>query len=185
MPSVTCPGCQKQYKLPDTAVGQVANCKCGKRFRVGGGVASAAVAAGTSASAKAGAVAAAKPQPAAAVPAKSSAKDDDFWDKALSEPVKSLEPVAPKPVAVIGSHAHTALPDRRRRPEVEAADQPKVRWGFDWGKVGGGLATFLIAGGITIGLLVATDRLYIWPAVVAGGGLITCLSGLMGEEGVW
>jgi hypothetical protein len=120
----------------------------------------------------------------AAVVAKAAAKDDDFWDKALSEPVKSPEPVAPKTAAVIGSRVHTAPPDRRRR-ETEPADKPKVRWGFDWGKVGGGLATFLIAGGITVGLLIATDRLYIWPAVVAGGGLITCLSGLMGEEGVW
>jgi hypothetical protein len=39
MPTVTCPGCEKKYNLPATAVGQVANCKCGKKFRVGGGAA--------------------------------------------------------------------------------------------------------------------------------------------------
>jgi hypothetical protein len=171
--------------LPDAAVGQVANCKCGKRFRVGGAAAITSATPGTPGPAKSATVSAPKPQSVTAVATKAAAKDDDFWDKALTEPVKSAEPMTPKPATVIGSRAHTAPPDRRRRPETEAADQPKVRWGFDWGKVGGGLATFLIAGGITIGLLIATDRLYIWPAVIAGGGLITCLSGLMGEEGVW
>ena len=180
MPTVACPGCQKQYKLPDTAAGQVANCKCGKRFRVGGGAAPAAASPGAAGSAKSAIVAAPKPQPVTAVATKVAAAKDDFWDKALSEPVKS-----PEPAAVIGSRAHTAPPDRRRHPETDAADQSKVRWGFDWGKVGGGLATFLIAGGITVGLLIATDRLFIWPAIIAGGGLITCLAGLMGEEGVW
>jgi hypothetical protein len=42
MPTVVCPGCQKQYKLAETAIGQVASCKCGKKFRVGGASAPAA-----------------------------------------------------------------------------------------------------------------------------------------------
>jgi hypothetical protein len=35
MITIACPGCKKQYKLAPTAAGQVANCKCGTRFRVG------------------------------------------------------------------------------------------------------------------------------------------------------
>jgi hypothetical protein len=35
MIKIACPGCKKQYKLAPSAAGQVANCKCGTRFRVG------------------------------------------------------------------------------------------------------------------------------------------------------
>jgi hypothetical protein len=197
MPTVTSPGCQKQYKLPDSAAGQVASCKCGKKFRVGGppptagaSLPKAASPAKPAPAAKGQAVrapTASKSQVAtAAAPEAASKKDDDFWDSALGEPVKSAEPERPKPVAKIGSAAHAALPDRRRRPEAEAKQKkPKARWGFDWGKVVGGLATFLIAGGIEAALVMGAGRINIWLAIIAVGGLITCLNGLMGEEGVW
>ena len=61
----------------------------------------------------------------------------------------------------------------------------KIRWGFDWGQVGGGLLTFLVAGGFTAFVVMTTGRLVIWTTVIAVGGLLTCLFGLMGEEGVW
>jgi hypothetical protein len=100
MPTVTCPGCQKQYKLPDTAAGQVASCKCGKRFRVGGASpATAAASPATTATPRASpaqaparsaapAVSKAPAVKAAAATAAVASNDDDFWDKALSEPVK-------------------------------------------------------------------------------------------------
>jgi hypothetical protein len=80
------------------------------------------------------------------------------------------------------------------RPQSTPGDDPPkkkrkkfrgIKWGFDWGKVGGGGLTFLIAGGITLALVVTTGRLYFWPAGIAVVGLFTCLSGLMGEEGIW
>ena len=36
MPAIACPKCQKRYQLPDSAVGKVATCMCGSRFRVAG-----------------------------------------------------------------------------------------------------------------------------------------------------
>jgi hypothetical protein len=176
MPTVTCPGCQKQYKLPDTAAGQVASCKCGKRFRVGG---AAPVAASTEA--PSAPQTSAKPDVAkAAAPT----QGDDFWDKALSEPVKMEAPPPPKPAPKIG--AATAPPDRRRKSEWDFEETtPKVRWGFDWGKVAAGGLTFLIAGSITVGLVITTGYLYFWPAGIAIVGLFTMLTGLMGEEGIW
>jgi len=193
MPTVTCPGCQKQYNLPATAVGQNANCKCGTRFRVGGAPASASTATSTGAPQRSAkpAGAAPKPQVAAAKravevasPVATTAAKDDFWDTALNEPVKTAPPVA-APAPRIGSAAHTAVSDRRRRPEDEVKPKKKVIWGADWAKVGGGLMTFLVAGGITAGLLFTTGRLFFWPAGIAVVGLFTCLSGLIGEEGIW
>jgi hypothetical protein len=214
MPAVTCPGCQKKYNLPESAAGQVASCKCGKRFRVGGASAPAAASqtpaaakalaagksapaaarpqsavatAGASAKAATAAAPAAKPS-AAAAPVKSLApsapsKKDNFWDDALPAPARPA-PAAAKPAAKVGAAA-AALPDRRKRPDAPPPKQKKVRWGFDWGKVGGGLLTLVVAGGITAALLFSTGRIYLWPAIIAVGGLFTALSGLMGEEGVW
>lgn len=34
-----------------------------------------------------------------------------------------------------------------------------MKWGFPWGKVASGAATFLVAGGVTLVFLLATDRL--------------------------
>lgn len=194
MPTVICPGCQKQYNLPAMAAGQTANCKCGKRFRVDAGAPSStttSTAAPPQRSAKPVGATASKPQPVAAKPeaavarpAKVVAAKDDFWDAALNEPVKAPPPVV-APAPRIGSAAHTALPDKRRRPADEVKPKKKVAWGADWAKVGGGLTTFLIAGGITAGLLFTTGRLFFWPAGIAVVGLFTCLSGLIGEEGIW
>jgi hypothetical protein len=184
MPTVTCPSCQKHYKLPDSAAGQVASCKCGKKFRIAMAAPVAAAAAATPAAA-----AQLKPQRSLAARAElakpsGASSSDDFWDKALSEPIAVEPPAALKPAPVLGSKANLAPPDRRRRDEPEAAE-PKVRWGFDWGKVFGGLATFVIAGGITAFLVVSTGYLYFWPAGIAVVGLLTALAGLMGEEGIW
>lgn len=98
--------------------------------------------------------------------------------------MKTAPPVA-APALRTGSAAHTTLPDRRRRAEDEVKPKEKVIWDADWAKVGGGLMTFLVAGGITAGLLFTTGRLFFWPAGIAAIGLFTCLSGLIGEEGIW
>lgn len=60
-----------------------------------------------------------------------------------------------------------------------------MKWGFQWGKVGSGAATFVVAGGITVALLLVTDRLFFWPAGIAIVGFFVMLSGFIGEEGVW
>ncbi len=58
------------------------------------------------------------------------------------------------------------------------------RWGFQWWKVGSGGVMLLIFGGISLAGLVGGVILP-WPMVLAGVGLCTMISGLIGEEGVW
>lgn len=185
MPTVQCPACQKRYKLPDAAAGKVASCKCGKRFKVDGVVVAVAATSSVAPSARVRSApatpplprqsATAKPQPApAAAPAR-----DDFWDDALAEPMKLAAASPPMPAAKPYSYFEEAKEEKR------AAKKKRVIWGADWAKVGGGAMTFLVAGGITVGLVITTGYLYFWPAGIAVAGLLTCLSGLIGEEGVW
>ena len=47
-----------------------------------------------------------------------------------------------------------------KKPKKKKKKRGGVKWGADWGKVGGGLATFLIAGAITFGLLVTLGRIF-------------------------
>jgi hypothetical protein len=213
MPVIACPGCGKQYKIAATAAGQVAKCACGKRFRLGGSKSSteAAPPAPKSSSAKApstsAAVAATTPKrataraaapvtPAPAVPA----AKDDFWDDTL--------PIAdkPAPAAVAsnssGSSAQSAMiksggpaVQNLSKDKTEAAPKKKkkkksggIKWGFDWGKVVAGLASFLIFGGLTVALVMSTGRFSrgtVYLAVPAIAGLFTAINGLMGEEGIW
>lgn len=60
----------------------------------------------------------------------------------------------------------------------------KPRWGFQWGKVGSGAVMLLIGGGISLALWEA-GYINFWAAGLAVVGLLTMLSGLIGEEGVW
>jgi hypothetical protein len=114
--------------------------------------------------------------------------DDKFWDEGLDEPVKRpASPEAASP-ARLGAAATSARPQSTPGDDPPKKKRKKfrgIKWGFDWGKVAGGGLTFLIAGGITLALVVTTGRLYFWPAGIAVVGLFTCLSGLMGEEGIW
>jgi hypothetical protein len=188
MPTIACPGCGKQYKVQASAAGQVAKCGCGKRFRL----AAAPLSAPATVTASAAPAAAVKIKTAVATkatPPKSPATtaNDDFWDEALKEetvarPVTTPTPVATAPSArtpTAGSKPQAAVPSKKKKK------RKAIRWGFDWGKVAGGALTFLIAGGITVGLVVTTGYLYFWPAGIAIVGFFTMLSGLMGEEGVW
>ncbi|MEM7474378.1 MAG: hypothetical protein AAF483_05240 [Planctomycetota bacterium] len=63
----------------------------------------------------------------------------------------------------------------------------KVKWGFDWPKVGSGALMFLGGGAVALAgyLGGSISRLTIGAAVVALIGLFTMASGLMGEDGVW
>ena len=205
MPTIACPGCGKQYKLPASAAGQVAKCACGKKFKVGGAPTVAAapkpspiaatspatpgVAKQPVSAAKSASPVKAKPAAAPSAPSARSiappvpAIDDDFWEEGLKEPVK---PAAKLPVAEVshGTGRPQPVPDaasKKRRKKKSGG----IKWGFDWGKVAGGLATFVLAGGFTLFMVLATDRIYFWPAGVAIVGLFTALSGLMGEDGVW
>ena len=58
------------------------------------------------------------------------------------------------------------------------------RWGFEWGKVGSGALMLLAGGGIAFAGWLA-GVISVWALGLAVVGLITMLSGLMGEEGVW
>jgi hypothetical protein len=58
------------------------------------------------------------------------------------------------------------------------------RWGFEWVKVGSGALMLLAGGGIAlVGWL--AGGIVVWAFGLAVVGLITMLSGLMGEEGIW
>lgn len=183
MPTIACPGCRKHYKVPATAAGQTATCEaCGKKFRI-----SAAKPKAAAAAAKPKPKPKAKPAPVAASatgPAEpSSAADDSFWDDALSEDFV-VEPPVPTPAVAAANNpfaASTGEPEKKKKKKRKK----KVRWGVDWAKFGGGAAIFVIFACVTLGLVVATDRLFFWPAGIAVVGFFTMLSGLMGEEGIW
>lgn len=183
MPKIACPGCKKQYNVPATAAGQTATCKaCGKKFRLGKAPAKPAAKQATSQPA-----AKAKPStttvPSSLAPLPKVKADDGFWDDALPEPV----PTTPTPKKTASQLSTSAAGSKDPSPPKKKKKKKKKRagWGADWAKVGGGLATFVIAGGITLGLIVTTGYLFYWPAGIALVGLFTALTGLMGEEGIW
>jgi hypothetical protein len=197
MPVVKCPKCAKQYKLPANAAGQVAKCACGNRFRLAASPVASAMAGTAKAPSTKPAAGASAPSvtksAASATPSASLAADEDFWNEGL-KPVPSGQSESTTSAGGVGGvrsgMVSTAYPTNSKpRTSSEPEKKPKkakgVRWGFDWGKVAGGLLTFLIAGGITVALVFTTGRLFFWPAGVAIVGLFTALSGLMGEEGIW
>ncbi len=181
MPKIACPGCRKVYQLPDSAFGKSATCKkCGKKFRINAPKREA-VAASAAPSTPA------KPKPP--LPREELSRDDQaFWSDSFSIP----EETAAKPKAETHSSPHASrseqaggtdsTPKKNRKRKKKKGG---IKWGVQWEKVLGGLVTFLVAGGITLGLVVSTGRLFFWPAGAAVFGLITMLSGLMGEEGIW
>lgn len=59
-----------------------------------------------------------------------------------------------------------------------------MRWGFDWARVGSGALMLLIGGGISL-VLGLGGRFNLWAIGFAVVGLVTMLSGLIGEEGIW
>ena len=200
MPVIACPGCGKQYKVADSAAGQVAKCACGRRFRLG----SSPVAASSSAPAKSTAVVSTAPVKAAAastqpkrapVKAAASTANDDFWDDALAiADTPKQAPVTTTPTTSTSTAKSLSSSPVPAASKIKPADQPKkkkrkksggVRWGFDWGKVVGGLGTFLIFGGITAAMAMTTGRVSLYLAGIALVGLFTMLNGLMGEEGIW
>ena len=182
MPTIACPGCGKQYKLPANAAGQVAKCACGKRFKLAASVAAPAVAPTSSQpkaqprTTKPAMAAAPQAQKASPKPIKSApvvapaslANDDDFWNEGLKP--------TPKPAPVATASPKPPAPIKKR-----AKKESSFQWGFDGGKFIGGLLTFLIAGGITVALVMTTGYLYFWPAGIAIAGLFSALSGLMGD----
>jgi hypothetical protein len=192
MAVIACPGCGKQYKVAETAAGQVAKCACGKKFRLGSAQPSSATNKASSP----------PPKQAAAVervktPSVANTATDDFWDDtlAVAEPPKAVAPPANAP-APVGPTTAAAGPSRAYQTPagIKAAEPPKkkkakkerrVRWGADWGKVAGGLLTFLICGGICAAMFSASGRIPLYIAGVGIVGLFTALSGLMGEEGIW
>ncbi len=191
MPVIACPGCGKQYKIAATAAGQVAKCACGKRFRLGAAQGTQAVAVGASAATTSKAVA--SKATAAPPPVK-----DDFWDDALAIADKPKAPAAPPdPSATATSaakpSAKSAASNAAKAAKASAEAKPKKkrkksagpRWGFDWGKVVGGVVAFLAFGGISAALFMSTGRISIYLAGGAVVGLFTALNGLMGEEGIW
>jgi len=208
MPVIACPGCGKKYNLPESAAGQVAACKCGKRFKVGAtaskavpapsvavkspatGVRKTSTAAPAKAVSKPQSVAVAKSKPVAAAKTATVAKaapaaaiaaaNDDFWDEAVTV---AKEP-EPRPSALPKPSSNPVDKAAKKKP----AKEKRVRWGFDWGKVAVGLVSFVFFGGLAILLVMSTGRFSrstVYLAVPAIGGLITALSGLMGEDGIW
>jgi hypothetical protein len=65
-----------------------------------------------------------------------------------------------------------------------AKNKKRMRWGFKWPQVGGGLILLLVGGGVAIAGWLA-GRFVVWGFVAATIGFFTMLSGLIGEEGVW
>jgi hypothetical protein len=134
-----------------------------------------------------------KPRTAPAAVATSSKADDDFWDEALREEVAAL-PIETKPTVAASAALTGATPVDLAKSSSDAAPKKKkrkksggIKWGFDWGKVVGGLAAFVIFGGLAVALFLSGGRIkgVVYLAVPAIVGLFTAINGLMGEEGIW
>jgi hypothetical protein len=197
MPVIACPGCGKQYKVAATAAGQVAKCACGKRFRLSG--AHDKSAAPKAATATPNMASTSTPTTSKSASRAAPAPADDFWDDAISIADK------PAPAATTSGSSGSAVQSAKigsggpttQNPSKDKADSaPKrkrkkskgIRWGFDWGKVAVGLASFVIFGGLTVAIVMSTGRISrgtMYLAVPAIAGLFTAINGLMGEEGIW
>jgi hypothetical protein len=201
--------CGKRFKLSGAApsssksamatAAPAAKRASGESASSGGGVAKSSAVQAFAAAATATKVAAVKTAPnvagasarSAAVASRSSAlaADDDFWNEGLKPAAKLKEPEA-VPVSAAASglvtkSAFGALPANSAEPKKKKKAKKRVAWGFDWGKVVGGLASFVLFGGITAALAMSTGRISIYLAFLAVAGLFTALTGLMGEEGIW
>lgn len=60
-----------------------------------------------------------------------------------------------------------------------------VRRGIHWGKIGIGSLMLIVGGGIAATLWFETSHVSIWAIVIAGTGLVTLISGLVGRDGLW
>ena len=97
--------------------------------------------------------------------------DNAFWDEAV---VSNKAAATPGGSGTRSVHSDSGFspnstssynPDRdkasnAKKPKKKKKKRGGVKWGADWGKVGGVLATFLIAGAITLGLLVTLGRIF-------------------------
>lgn len=209
MPTIACPSCGKQYKLPATAAGQVAKCACGKRFKLRTAPKDTApithephAAAATSTTKAAAAMPAAK-RPVATAPAKPAARPavaataasatDDFWDDEIPATPASSKPVANpaglnRPGLVASQAAKRSAADVPKPKKPKPKKENRVAWGADWGKVVAGLAAFVVFGGLAVLLVMATGRIsrgIVALAIPGIGGLFSAINGLMGEEGIW
>ena len=162
MARVSCPKCRKSYQVPTSAMGRTATCKdCGKRFRLGPG-------------------------------ARSASETQSTGTKSASQPSDEIGLKADQPEP---DHKHPRVVDTSVADLMAAAEEKlespkgkKVRWGFQWGKVGLGVAMTLLAGGAFVGLVILTqriDRLTMTLGAISFCGLFVIISGLMGEEGIW
>ena len=161
MPTIACPGCGKQYKLPESAAGQVAKCACGKKFKVG--FVGAASAAATLAPSQVGGdfvkpamrrqiyervEAAALRRPRLPrrrtrglqrqLPRRSTTtsgtKDSRSQSRGAASAARSEAcNLLPTPSSR-GTRRRLQMPPQ----EKEEAKSGGVKWGFDWGKVVGG-----------------------------------------------
>ena len=109
--------------------------------------------------------------------------NDDFWDDEISTDLKLA--AEPKEAAASEAKNVSSAVLAAAEAELKAKKGKKVRWGFQWHKVGGGAAMFVGAGLATLFLVLTTGRIFIYLAVITIIGLFTMLSGLMGEEGIW
>src|SRR5215207_3735629 len=186
MPVIVCPGCGKQYKVAATAAGQIAKCACGKRFRLGGAQdksPAAKVATATANLAPTSTLNTSKPAPRTAA-----AAPDDFWDDAL--PIAEKPKPSPvltstgQPVSTTTKVGGNSVVQSHSKQKADSAPKKKrkkskrIHWGFDWGKVVGGLGTFLIFGGVTAAMAMTSGRISLYLAGVAIVGLFTMLNGL-------
>lgn len=194
MHKIACPGCQKQYQLPETAVGKTATCKkCGKKFRIGKPKQAVAaspqpVAAKTKSPAKPKSQPAAKPTTPVAA-----SGGDSFWDDTLTSEASTL--TATSPVAAptstasggLSTRSTASLPPTKAEPnkKKKKKKKKKVRWGFDWGKAGLGAGMLIVGGGMAYLSWTSRGRIGRGSIGLIIAGLVMMINGLMGEEGIW
>lgn len=199
MPKVACPGCQKVYKVPDTAAGQSATCKqCGRKFRIGkppspasqpkadfsASASKTKPKASTTATLRSQSTSASRPAATKVVAPKSevSKPSDSFWDEALNE---EYEVEAPTTSSSTNPAVASTLAEAKFRANKKSK---KVVWGVKWDKVLAGLGMMVLGGGGAALMIFGLGRirkLTVTLIIVAIAGLFTFITGLMGDEGIW
>jgi len=169
---ISCPGCGKQYSVPAASMGKMASCKaCGNKFQLGKTPPKKPTQQP-------------KELPSVASGGAPEAGDDGFWDEVSSESIPIEAPPAvdkPRNMAVVNAMASAER-------GLDDSTEPKVRWGFQWGKVFLGAAIAILAGGAAAMIIINTGRLRRGTATLvaaAMGGIFMMINGLMGEEGIW
>ena len=192
MPSIKCPGCDKVYKVTESLIGKKVSCKaCGKQFAIGKPKTRKDAAASSRDLQKPHRD---RPNKRASststksVDTRSRKKETsnqstgaELTKASLSSPSSTHGEASSR----LNSQYRSSKPAKDGKPKKKKKSRKKFKWGVQWEKVGSGLLMMLIGGGVSAALFFGASRINFYLVGLTVVGLLTFISGLVGEEGVW